>query len=39
MFLDVIMAKSIGKPTNLANIDNWRINLDETTAMLPEVKA
>ena len=39
MFLDVIMAKNIEKPTNLADIDNWWINLDETTAMRPEVKA
>ena len=39
MFLDVIMAKSIGKPTNLADIDDWWINLDETTAMRLEVKA
>ena len=39
MFLDVKWPKSIGKPTNLADIDNWWINLDETIAMRLEVKA
>ena len=30
--------KSIGKPTNLADIDKLRINLDEKTAMRPRSK-
>ena len=30
--------KNIGKPTNLADIDKLRINLDEKTTMRPRSK-